>query len=220
MTRLLRTGFGVIAAALVVLGAAGVLHLQSTSRASYTDDGPGVTRLLDHLVSALNAREEAPIADLVAGEARLRLGPASGEATDAAHTWLAQYGGRDLDDTAFAWRRDRDGMLADARIEAVAADGQDVSIWLTVTGSPIDDEHQNDLVARISAPGTDSRIGAAPFSALPTTDTVQPGLRSWVVILGRTGVGLVVAGLVLVGLATRARARSRTIAQRGVTPPS
>lgn len=198
-----------------------MVHAQSAPGSSYPYDGPEVTRLLDHFVAALNTEDEARIADLVAGEASPRPGPASDVATDAARTWLAQYGGRNLHGTTFAWRHDLpDGMLTEARIEAVSDDGEHVSIWLTVTGEPIDLEHQNDLVARISAPGADSRIGAAPFSPLPATGTGRAGLGTWVVVLGGAGAGLVMAGVILVGLGARASARSRTAARRGATTRS
>lgn len=219
--RQMRSGLGAIVAGLVLLSSAAAVLGQAAPGASYPYDGPGVTRLLDHLVSALNAKDEARIADLVAGEAGLRVGPAPDEATDAARTWIEQYGGRNLHGGTFAWRHDLpDGMLTEAQIKAVADDGEHVSIWLTVTGEPIDLEHQNDLVARISAPGADPRVGAAPFSAIPTTGADRARLGTWAVVLGAAGAGLVLAGLALVGLGVRASARSRTAARRGATTRS
>ena len=219
MTRIQRAVAGAAFAGSVLLIVMAALVVTFKPQTTYPYDGYGVNRLLDQLVRDLNAKDAPAVAVLVAGEARTSNGPPSGGDDEAARPWIDQYGGRGLQNATYQWRRDSvDAMLAEVKVTAVAAAGERVEMWLTVSGSTMDHSQTESLAASISGPEQDTGVGAPPLTAISALDRATDPRRTWAAAAGWTGAACLLFGGV-VATAGAGRSRRRRLPQSASEEP-
>ena len=209
MTRIQRVATGAAFAGFVLLIVMAALVVTVKTQTTYPYDGYGVDRLLGQLVGDLNAKDAAAVAVLVAGESRTSNGPPSGADDEAARAWIAQYGGRGLRRATYQWRRDSvDAMLAKVKVTAVAAAGEPLVMWLTVSGSTMAHSPTESLVASISGPEQDTGVGASPLTAISVLDRAVDPRQTQAAVAGWTGAAcLLFGGVVAIAGAGRSRRR-------------
>ena len=98
-------------------------------------------------------------------------------------------------------------MLAEVKVAAVAAAGERVEMWLTVSGSTMDHSQTESLAASISGPEQDTGVGAPPLTAISALDRATDPRRTWAAA-GWTGAAcLLFGGVVATAGAGRSRRR-------------
>lgn len=219
MTRIQRAATGAAFVGFVLLLVMAALVVTAKPQATYTYDGYGVNRLLDRLVSDLNAKDAPAVAVLVAGESRTSDGPRSGGDDESARAWIDQYGGSGLHNARYQWRRDSvDAMRSKVKVTAADASAEPVVMWLTVFGSTMGYSQTESLAASISGPEQDTGVGASPLTAMSALDRVMDPRRTRAAVAGWTGAACLLFGGV-VAIAGAGRSRRRRLPQSTAEEP-